>query len=67
MFSTMIHTVLVLGSLSFFSDVLLSLAFGEIIELIYGILITNGLLEALLALVVVTPIISALKIVMKNE
>lgn len=67
MFSTMIHTVLVLGSLSIFSDVLLSLAFGEIIELIYGILITNGLLEALLALVVVTPIISALKIVMKNE
>lgn len=57
---TIIHTVLVLTAVILFASEF-KMAFGDAVNLIYGIAITNGLIEALVAVVIGVPIYTALK------
>lgn len=52
---TLIHTVLVLASVILFADAF-KMAFGDAVTLIYGIAASNGLIEALTAVAIGTPI-----------
>lgn len=65
-FATLLHTIFVLSALVLVRPELFNLAFGDAVELIYTIMVTNGLLEAVLALFVVTPIVRALYAVMER-
>ena len=60
LFSTLAHTILVLSALLIVEPTLFNFTFGASVELIYGILVTNGLLEAVVAVLVVTPIVRAI-------
>jgi len=62
--ATLTHTVLVLTALIVFKPALFSFTFGESVDLIYGIMVSNGLLEAIVAVIVVTPVVRAIQIVM---
>ena len=62
LFSTLIHTILVLTALIGFKPVLFNFTFGESVDLIYGIMISNGLLEAIIAVLVVTPVVRAVQL-----
>ncbi len=55
--ATVIHTVLVLSVVAIFKPVIFSAGFTDVISIIYGIAMTNGLMEALAAVLVGTPII----------
>lgn len=55
--ATVIHTVLVLATVAIFKPVIFSAGFTDVISIIYGIAMTNGLMEALAAVLVGTPII----------
>jgi len=55
--ATVIHTVLVLFVVAIFKPVIFSAGFTDVISIIYGIAMTNGLMEALAAVLVGTPII----------
>jgi uncharacterized membrane protein len=55
--ATVIHTVLVLTVVAIFKPVIFSAGFTDVISIIYGIAMTNGLMEALAAVLVGTPII----------
>jgi uncharacterized membrane protein len=59
--STLLHTVFVLSFLVIVRPALFNFTFNQAVDVIYGIMITNGLLEAALAVLVVTPIVFALK------
>lgn len=54
--ATITHTVLVLGTVAIFKPVIFSAGFTDVIAIIYGIAMTNGLMEALAAVLVGTPI-----------
>lgn len=54
--ATITHTVLVLGTVAIFKPVIFSAGFTDVISIIYGIAMTNGLMEALAAVLVGTPI-----------
>jgi len=60
LFSTLAHTILVLSALLIVEPTLFNFTFGASVELIYGIMVTNGLLEAVVAVLVVTPIVRAI-------
>ncbi|MGB0175038.1 MAG: ECF transporter S component [Acholeplasmataceae bacterium] len=62
LFSTLIHTVLVLTALIGFKPALFNFTFGESVDLIYGIMVSNGLLEAIIAVLVVTPVVRAIQL-----
>lgn len=55
--ATVIHTVLVLGVVAIFKPAIFSAGFTDVISIIYGIAMTNGLMEALAAVLIGTPII----------
>lgn len=55
--ATVIHTVLVLSVVAIFKPAIFSMGFTDVISVIYGIAMTNGLMEALAAVLVGTPII----------
>lgn len=57
---TLVHTVLVLSSVAIFSDAF-EMAFGDAVPVILGIAASNGLIEALAAAVIGTPIYLTLK------
>ncbi len=67
--STVVHTLLVLFSILLFSQDLLYALFQteDIIGILVTIAVTNGLVEALLAAVIGTPIIIALKQIQERE
>jgi len=67
--STVIHTVLVLSALVIFESAFISdlLQSDDLIGFVYTIAVTNGLLEAVLAVLVGTPIILALKQIKLNR
>jgi len=67
--STVIHTVLVLSALVIFESAFISdlLQSNDLIGFVYTIAVTNGLLEAVLAVLIGTPIILALKQVKNNR
>lgn len=58
--STLLHTVLVLSALVIVEPSLFNFTFGVAVNVIYGIMISNGLLEAVVAVFVVTPVVTAL-------
>lgn len=58
--STLVHTFVVLISLVLFGGIL-QLAFGDAVNLIYSITLSNGLIESIVALIVGTPIYFAIK------
>ena len=55
--ATVIHTVLVLATVAIFKPAIFSAGFTDVISIIYGIAMTNGLMEALAAVLIGTPII----------
>ncbi|MDY0209965.1 MAG: hypothetical protein RBQ91_00980 [Acholeplasma sp.] len=55
--STITHTILVLTTIALFKPVIFSAGFTDTISIIYGIAMTNGLIEALVAVLVGSPII----------
>ncbi len=55
--ATVIHTVLVLSTVAIFKPVIFSMGFTDVITIIYAIAMTNGLMEALAAVLIGTPII----------
>lgn len=61
LFSTLVHTLLVLAALILLEPALFNFTFGASVDFIYGIMVTNGLLEAVVAVLVVTPIVSAIQ------
>jgi uncharacterized membrane protein len=67
--STVIHTVLVLAALVIFESAFISnlLQSDNLIGFVYTIAVTNGLLEAILAVLIGTPIILALKQIKNNQ
>ena len=56
---TLVHTVFVLSFVILFADAF-KMAFGDAVPLIYGIAVSNGLIEALVAVAIGTPIYTAL-------
>lgn len=62
LFATLAHTLLVLAALVIVEPALFNFTFGESVQLIYGIMVTNGLLEALVATLVVAPIVRAIQL-----
>lgn len=58
--STVVHTVLVLSAVALFSNAF-EMAFGDAVPVILGIAASNGLIEALAAAVIGTPIYLTLK------
>lgn len=65
--ATISHTILVLGTVAIFSPSLFSGTFSEIIELIYSVAMLNGFAEALIAVLIGTPIYLALQNVSKER
>ena len=67
--ATVIHTVLVLTALVIFEGAYISelLQSDDLIGFVYTVAVTNGLLEAILAILIGTPIILALKQVKNNR
>ena len=67
--ATVIHTVLVLTALVIFEGAYISelLQSDDLIGFVYTVAVTNGLLEAILAVLIGTPIILALKQVKNNR
>ena len=65
--STLFHTLLVLSALVIVEPSLFNFTFGQAVEVIYGIMITNGLLEAVLAVFVVSPIVFALRLALRDQ
>lgn len=65
--STVIHTVLVLSAVALFKPAIFSTGFTDVISIIYGIAMTNGLMEALAAVVIGTPIIVGIMNYSKRE
>jgi len=63
--STLVHTILVLSALVLVRPEFFNTTFGDAIDIIYGIMATNGVLEAVAATVIVTPIVLTLKEVIK--
>jgi uncharacterized membrane protein len=63
--STLIHTILVLSALVFVRPEFFNTTFGGAVDIIYGIMATNGVLEAVAATIIVTPIVITLKEVIK--
>jgi uncharacterized membrane protein len=59
--STLIHTILVLSALVLVRPEFFNTTFGGAVDLIYSIMATNGVLEAIAATVIVTPIVITLK------
>ena len=64
--STLLHTLFVLAAIVLVEPGLFNLSFGAAIEFIYVIVVTNGLLEAVVAVLVVTPIVTALAQALKG-
>jgi uncharacterized membrane protein len=64
--ATLLHTFFVLSALVLVEPGLFNLSFGAALEVIYGIVVTNGLLEAVVAVLVVTPIVTALAQALKG-
>lgn len=58
--STLFHTVVVVSALVLFGGIM-RVAFGPAISFIYALVLSNGLIESLVALIVGTPIYFALK------
>lgn len=65
--STLFHTLLVLSALVIVEPSLFNFTFGQAVEVIYGIMITNGLLEAVLAVFVVSPVVFALSHALREQ
>jgi hypothetical protein len=65
--ATLLHTVLVLSALVIVEPSLFNFTFGVAVNVIYGIMISNGLLEAVVAVFVVTPVVTALYQLQGNE
>jgi len=65
--ATLVHTILVLSALVIVEPSLFNFTFGQAVEVIYGIMITNGLLEAILAVFVVSPIVFALRHALRDH
>lgn len=63
--STLVHTILVLSALVVVRPEFFNTTFGGAVDIIYSIMATNGVLEAVAATVIVTPIVLTLKEVIK--
>ena len=59
--ATLLHTVLVLTALVLVRPEFFNTTFGGAVDIIYGIMATNGVLEAIAATIIVTPIVITLK------
>jgi uncharacterized membrane protein len=59
--STLIHTILVLSALVLVRPEFFNTTFGGAVDIIYSFMATNGVLEAIAATVIVTPIVITLK------
>lgn len=55
--STVVHTILVLSTVALFKPAIFSDGFTDTISIIYGIAMSNGLIEALVAVLVGSPIL----------
>lgn len=67
---TLSHTVLVLSTVALFSPKVFTATFGDsqsVISIVYAIAAANGLIEALVAVLIGTPIILALTQLQKNR
>jgi uncharacterized membrane protein len=64
--STLIHTALVLTTLVLVEPSLFNLTFGDAVRVIYGVIVSNGLIEAMVAVLITVPVIHALKRVMQS-
>lgn len=67
--STLVHTILVVGTVALFSPSAFTQTFGgnqSVASILYAIAMANGLIEGLVAVFVGTPIILALKEVKEN-
>ena len=62
--STLIHTILVLTALVLVRPEFFNTTFAGAVDIIYGIMATNGVLEAISATIIVTPIVVTLKEIM---
>lgn len=59
--ATLVHTLLVLSALVLVRPEFFNTTFGGAVDIIYGIMATNGVLEAIAATIIVTPIVLTLK------
>ncbi len=63
--STLVHTILVLSALVLIRPEFFNTTLGGAVDIIYGIMATNGVLEAVAATLIVTPIVLTLKEVIR--